>query len=153
MFLNSNTSLYMYFLGNSRIHVITIYSGHVCVYYVLMLWCCHLVWILVRTNHPCLEVKCHSWYQRHTSIIRHWRPYFWKPTMRIGFNVRIRTIVVLTGDKLTGIYFLYLFSAIYFSVTTHLRQGKKVSILVPDDVDSGPMASRRCLLEAVPIVR
>jgi hypothetical protein len=73
--------------------------------------------------------------------------------MRIGFNVRIRTIVVLTGDKLTGIYFLYLFSAIYFSVTTHLRQGKKVSILVPDDVDSGPMASRRCLLEAVPIVR
>jgi hypothetical protein len=25
----------------------------------------------------------------------------------------------------------------------HLRQGKKVSILVPGDVDSGPVASRR----------
>jgi hypothetical protein len=46
-----------------------------------------------------------------------------------------------------------LLSVIYFSVTTHLRQGKKVSILVPGDVDSGPVATRRGLLEAVPIVR
>jgi hypothetical protein len=46
-----------------------------------------------------------------------------------------------------------LLSVIYFSVTTYLRQGKKVSILVPGDVDSGPVASRRGLLEAVPIVR
>jgi hypothetical protein len=38
------------------------------------------------------------------------------------------------------------------SVTTHLRQGKKVSILVPGDVNSGPVASRRGLLEAVHIV-
>jgi hypothetical protein len=46
-----------------------------------------------------------------------------------------------------------LLSAIYFSVTTHLCQGKKVSILVLGDVDSGPVASRRGLLETVPIVR
>jgi hypothetical protein len=39
------------------------------------------------------------------------------------------------------------------SVMTHLRQGKKVSILVPGDVDSGSVASRRGLPEAVPIVR
>jgi hypothetical protein len=32
--------------------------------------------------------------------------------------------------------------AIYFYVTTHLRQGKKVSILVLGDVDSSPVASR-----------
>jgi hypothetical protein len=57
------TSLSMYLFCNSRIHVITLYSGHVCVYYVSMLRCWHLVWILVRTNHPCLEVGCHSWYQ------------------------------------------------------------------------------------------
>jgi hypothetical protein len=38
-------------------------------------------------------------------------------------------------------------------VMTHLRQGKKVSILVPGDVNSGPVASRRSLLEAIPIVR
>jgi hypothetical protein len=43
--------------------------------------------------------------------------------------------------------------AIYFSVTTHLRQGKKVSILVSGDVDFDPVASRRGLLEAVSIVR
>jgi hypothetical protein len=68
-------------------------------------------------------------------------------------NARIRTIVVLTSGKLTGIYFMYLLFAIYFSVTTHLRQGKKVSILVPGDVNSGPVASRRGLLESVPIMR
>jgi hypothetical protein len=37
--------------------------------------------------------------------------------------------------------------------TTYLRQGKKVSILMPADVNSSPVASRRGLLEAVPIVR
>jgi hypothetical protein len=46
-----------------------------------------------------------------------------------------------------------LLSVLYFSVMTHLHQGKKVSILVPGDVDSGPIASRRGLLQAVPIVR
>jgi hypothetical protein len=46
-----------------------------------------------------------------------------------------------------------LLSAIYFFVTTQLRQGKKVSILMAGDVNSDPVASRRCLFEAVPIVR
>jgi hypothetical protein len=68
--------------------------------------------------------------------------------VRIRFNAHIRTIVVLKGGKLIGIYFLYL-----LSVTTHLRQDKKVSILMPGDVDSGSVASRRGLLEVVPIVR
>jgi hypothetical protein len=39
------------------------------------------------------------------------------------------------------------------SIMTHLRQGKKVSILVPGDVDSGPVGSKQGLLEAVPIVQ
>jgi hypothetical protein len=103
-------------LCNSRIHVITLYSGHVCVYYASMLWCWHLVWNLVRTDHSCIGVGCHSWYQSQMSIIRHWWPYFRKPTVRICFNAHIRTILVLTGGKLTGIYFLYLLSAIYFSI-------------------------------------
>jgi hypothetical protein len=50
----------MYLFCNSRIHVITLYSGHVCVYYASMLRCWHLVWILVRTDHPCVGVGCHS---------------------------------------------------------------------------------------------
>jgi hypothetical protein len=62
--------------------------------------------------------------------------------MRIRLDTHIRTIVVLTGGKLTGIYFLHL-----LSVTTHRRQGKKVSILSPGDVNSGPIPSRRGLLE------
>jgi hypothetical protein len=73
--------------------------------------------------------------------------------VRICFDARIRTIVVLTGGKLTGIYFMYLFPAIYFSVIIHLRQGKKVSILMPGDANSGSVASRRGLIEAVPIVQ
>jgi hypothetical protein len=28
-------------------------------YYALIFWCWHLVWILVRTDHPCLGVGCH----------------------------------------------------------------------------------------------
>jgi hypothetical protein len=47
-------------LCNSRIHVITLFSGHVCVYYASMLRCWHHVWILVRANHPCLGVGCHT---------------------------------------------------------------------------------------------
>jgi hypothetical protein len=39
------------------------------------------------------------------------------------------------------------------SVTTHLHQGKKVGIIVSGDVNSGPVASMRDLLEAVPIMR
>jgi hypothetical protein len=49
----------MYLFCNSRIHVITLYPGHVCVYYASMLRCWHLVWILVRTDHSCLGVGCH----------------------------------------------------------------------------------------------
>jgi hypothetical protein len=50
----------MYLFCNSRTHVITLYSGHVCVYYASTLRCWHLVWILVRTDHPCLGVGCHT---------------------------------------------------------------------------------------------
>jgi hypothetical protein len=73
--------------------------------------------------------------------------------VRIRFNAYIRTIVVLTDGKLTGIYFMYLLSVIYFFVMTHLRKGKNASILMAGDVNSGPVASRRGLLEAAPIVR
>jgi hypothetical protein len=59
-FLRLNTSLSMYLFCNSRIHVITLYSGHVCVYYASMLRCWNLVWILVRTDHPCFGVGCHN---------------------------------------------------------------------------------------------
>jgi hypothetical protein len=40
-------------------------------YYASMLRCWQLIRILIRTNHPCLMVGCHSWYQRLTSIIPH----------------------------------------------------------------------------------
>jgi hypothetical protein len=54
----------------------------------------------------------------------------------------------LTNRDLLSVFIFYNL----LSVTTHLRQGKKVSILVLGDVNSGPVASRRSLLESVPIV-
>jgi hypothetical protein len=39
---------------------------------------------------------------------------FSKTVVRIHVNAHIKTIVVLTGGKITGIYFLYLLSAVYF---------------------------------------
>jgi hypothetical protein len=59
-----------------------------------------------ETNRPYLRAGCHSWYQSITSVIHHVRLYFRKPTTRKHFDAHIRTILVLTGDKLTGIYFL-----------------------------------------------
>jgi hypothetical protein len=108
--------------------------------------------ILVRTDHPCLRVGRHSCYQSHYGYNTSSTTLFLKIAVRIRLDAHIKTIVVLTGDKLTWIYFLYLLSAIYFSVMTHLCRGKKVSILVLGDVNSGPVASRRGLLEVVPIV-
>jgi hypothetical protein len=63
---------------------------------------------------------------------------FLKITERIRLDADIRTIVVLTGDKLTAIYFMYLFYAIHYSITTHLQNGKKVSILPPGDLNPRP---------------
>jgi hypothetical protein len=62
--------------------------------------------------------------------------------MRIHLDANIRTIVVLTGGKLTTFYFVHLPYAIYYSVTMHLRQDKKVSFLPPDDVNLRPIPSR-----------
>jgi hypothetical protein len=60
------------------------------------------------------------------------------------------TIVPLTGGKLTVIYFLHLLYAIYYSITMHRRQRKKVSILPRGDVNPGPVPLRRGLLEYNP---
>jgi hypothetical protein len=111
-------------------------------YYASMFQCWQLVRILVRTNHHCLRVGYHSWYQSLMSIIPCWQPYFWKPMVRIWLDTHIRTIVVLTGGKLIWIYFLHL-----LSVTTHRWQGKKVSILSPGDVNPRTAPSRWGLLE------
>jgi hypothetical protein len=48
--------------------------------------------------------------------------------------------------------FVFTFGNLLF-VTTHLRQGKNVSILPSGDVNLGPVASRQGFLETVPIVQ
>jgi hypothetical protein len=70
--------------------------------------------------------------------------------VRKGLYIYIRTIVVLIGGKLTDFYFLHLLYVIYYSVTTHIRPGKKVSILSSGDVNSGPVPSREGLVEDSP---
>jgi hypothetical protein len=98
--------------------------------------------ILVMTGHPYLGVGCHSWYQSYYGYNTSHTVLFLKTAVRIRLDAHIRNIVVLTGGKLTWIYLMHLIYVIYFSVTTHLRQGKKVCILVPGDVNSGTVASR-----------
>jgi hypothetical protein len=70
--------------------------------------------VLVSTDHRCLRVGCHSWYQSHYGYNTLRMILFLKTAVRIHLDAHIRTIVVLTGGKLTGIYFLYLLSVIYF---------------------------------------
>jgi hypothetical protein len=106
--------------------------------------------ILIRTNHSCLKVGRHSWYQSITGIIHHVRPYFSKPTVKKHLHAHIRTIVVLTDGKLTWFYFLPLLYAIYYYVTTDLRQCKKVSVVPSGDMNPEPVPSRRVLLEDSP---
>jgi hypothetical protein len=62
--------------------------------------------IIVRTDHPYLRVGCHKWYQSIMDIIHCVRSYFQKPMVRMRIDAHIRTILVLAGGKLTGIYFL-----------------------------------------------
>jgi hypothetical protein len=54
-------------------------------------------------------------YEYNTSLMA----IFQKPTVRIRLDAHIRTLVVLTGGKLIGIYFLHL-----ISITMHRQQGK-----------------------------
>jgi hypothetical protein len=106
--------------------------------------------ILVRTNHPCSSVRRHRWYQSIKSIIHSVRSYFREHVVLKHLYVHIRTIVVLTGGKLIGFYFLHLILIIYYSVMTHRRKGKNVSFLSPGDVNPGSVPSRRGLLEDSP---
>jgi hypothetical protein len=106
--------------------------------------------ILVSTDHPCLRVGHHSWYQSHYMYNTSCTILFSKATVRIRLDTHIRTIVVLTYGKLKGIYFVPLLHAIYISVMTHQRWGKKVSILSLGDVNSRLVLSRWGLLEDSP---
>jgi hypothetical protein len=106
--------------------------------------------ILVTTNRPFLRMGRHRCYQIHYECNTSRTNLFSKIVVRIRLDAHIRTIVVLTGVKLTGFYFLYLLFAFYYSVTMHLRQGKNVSILLPGDVNLKSVPSRQCLLEDSP---
>jgi hypothetical protein len=128
-------------------------------YYASILWCWHLVWILVRTDYPCLGVGCHSWYQSQILILG-----------LVGYNTTLTAIFSKTYSEDTlqcpykdcssldrwqankDLLSVFTFCNL-FSTMTHLRQGKKVSILMLGDVNSGLVASRRGLLEAVSIMQ
>jgi hypothetical protein len=65
-----------------------------------------------RTNHPCLRMGRHNWYQSITGVLHRIRQYFQNPMVRICLDARIRTMVLLTCGKLTWIYFLPLLSTV-----------------------------------------
>jgi hypothetical protein len=98
--------------------------------------------ILVRTDHPCLRVRYHRWYQSHYRYNALRTILFLKTYGEDTLRCLYKNIVALIGGKLTWIYFLY-----FLSVMTHRWQSKKVSILPSGDVNPGPVPSRRGLLE------
>jgi hypothetical protein len=109
--------------------------------------------ILVRTDHRCLEVGCHSWYQSHYRYNKSRTVVFLKNRSEETLRCPYKDYSSLNSWQANrDLLSVFTFCNLIF-VTTHLCQGKKVSILVPGDVDFGPVASRRGLLEAVPIVR
>jgi hypothetical protein len=62
--------------------------------------------IMVRTDHPYLRVGRHRWYQSHYVYNTSCMVLILKTAVRIRLDTHIRTIVVLTGGKLTMVYFL-----------------------------------------------
>jgi hypothetical protein len=62
--------------------------------------------ILVKTNHLFEERGCRRWYQNHYEYNTLCTVLFSKTAVRIRLDAHIRTVVVSTGGKLTGIYFL-----------------------------------------------
>jgi hypothetical protein len=65
--------------------------------------------ILVVTNHPFEGQGRHRWYQSHYGYNISCTILFFKTVVRIRVDAYIRTILVLTGGKLIGLYFLYFF--------------------------------------------
>jgi hypothetical protein len=65
--------------------------------------------ILVRSDHSCLRVRRHRWYQSHYEYNTSRTILFLKTMVKILLDAHIRTKVVLTGGKLTWIYFCIYF--------------------------------------------
>jgi hypothetical protein len=107
--------------------------------------------ILVWTDHPCLRVGRHSWYQSHyeynTSHMVLFAKTYGEDMLRCPYKDYISLNRWQANRDLPSVFSL---CNLLFA-TTHLCQGK-VSIIMPSDVNSGPVASRRGLLEAVPIM-
>jgi hypothetical protein len=111
MFLNSNTILSMYFFCNSRIHIITLYPGHVCVVLCINASVLTPRMDLVRTDHPYLGVGCHSRICPITRNFVQWKSRSGAKTMRLGpdkltisklDNIELREIMGTTRSNLNS---------------------------------------------------
>jgi hypothetical protein len=99
--------------------------------------------ILVRTNHPCLRVWRHSWYQSYYGYNTSRTVLFSKTYYEDALRCSYKDYSSLTKWQANR----DLLSAIYFSITTHRWKGNKVRILPSGDVNPGLIPSRQGLLE------
>jgi hypothetical protein len=106
-------------------------------------WCGSItVMILVRTDHPCLRVEHHSWYQSITCIIHHVRSYFQKIYGEDMLGCPCKNYSSLNRWQANmNLLFTYTLCNL-LSVTMHLWHG---NILSPGDASFGPIPSRRGL--------
>jgi hypothetical protein len=107
-------------LCNWRIHVITLYSGHLYVYYASILRCCHLVWILIRTDHPCLRVRCHTNKGPEKTTRREWMWVNQNSSKELDIYLRLNP----TQDNITIDELLVIGTGLGIVVETWINTGK-----------------------------
>jgi hypothetical protein len=100
-----------------------------------------LVWILVKTNHPCLRMGCQlvsELYEYNTTLMAIFSKTYDEDTLQCLYTDYSSLDRWQANKDLLSVFTF----CILLFVTTHLCQGKKVSILSPGDVYPGPIASR-----------
>jgi hypothetical protein len=118
-------------------------------YYTLMLWCWQLVWMLVKTTilfMGGMSQLVSEPYEYNTSLTDIFLKTYGEDMPQCPYKDYSSLDRWPANRDLLSIF---TFCNLLF-VTTHLRQGKKVSILLPDAVNPGPVSSRQSLLEGNP---
>jgi hypothetical protein len=106
--------------------------------------------ILVWTNSPFEGWRRHRWYQSHYGYNTSRMILFFKKDLgedKCRWPHKDYSSLNMWQANM-DLLSVFIFYHLLF-VTTRVRQGKKVSILPPGDVNPEPVASRRGLLEAV----
>ena len=125
-------------------------------YYASMLRCWHLIWILVRTDHPCLGVGCHIEHPGHTWKLR----FISFGTVSPGFKAKTRCSSYVCpgsschtyGQNVSTEYQCLYYNVSYYNNLSQVRKGLSSGMdpILPQAVDRGFRTPRRNLHQSTP---